>query len=122
MIRLITALSVVALVGACGGSRFSSGNAVGGRAAAHTSAVQFANGPIYTACKTAGRKQASRTRCGCIQAVANRSLNRSDQIRGAGFFKDPQNAQDTRQSDNPASERFWKKWKSYSADSARLCT
>jgi hypothetical protein len=84
--------------------------------------VQFASGPIASACQSAGRKQATRSHCGCVQAVANRSLSRSEQIRGASFFKNPQKAQDTRQSDNPASERFWKKWKAYGTDAARQCT
>ena len=121
MIRLITALSVVALVGACGGSRYSSSNASGARSVYKSASVQFASGPISSACQSAGHKQASRSRCGCVQAVANRSLSRSDQIRGASFFKDPQKAQDTRQSDNAASERFWKKWKAYGDDAARVC-
>ena len=121
MIRLITALSVVALVGACGGSRYSSSNASGARSVYKSASVQFASGPISSACQSAGHKQASRSRCGCVQAVANRSLSRSEQIRGASFFKDPQKAQDTRQSDNAASERFWKKWKAYGDDAARVC-
>jgi hypothetical protein len=121
MVRLITALSVVALVAACGGSRYSSNNAAGARSIPRLASAQFASGPIATACQSAGRKQASRSRCGCVQAVANRSLSRTEQIRGASFFKDPQKAQDTRQSDNAANERFWKKWKAYGADAASLC-
>ena len=127
MLRLITALSVVAFVAACGGSRYSSNNASGARTvykSATPSAarpVLFAAGPIASACQSAGRKQASRSRCGCVQAVANFNLSTIDQRRGAVFFKDPQKAQDLRQSDNAGNERFWKKWKAYGADAARLC-
>jgi hypothetical protein len=126
MYRLITALCVLALVGACGGSRYSSSNAAGNtssgaRTSYQSTTVRFASGPIATACQSAGRNQASRSLCGCVQAVANRSLSRSEQARGAAFFRDPQKAQDTRQSNNPASERFWRKWKAYGDDAALVC-
>ncbi len=125
MIRTVALICVVALVSACGGgSRYSSSNAASVRLdrAPSTPAVLFANGPIAQACRTAGRKQASRSRCGCVQAVADRSLSQSEQRKGAVFFKDPHKAQQTRQSDNPANERFWKKWKAYGNEAARLCT
>jgi hypothetical protein len=133
MVRFITALSVVALVAGCGGTRYSSSNearntsytprAVFKSATAPTARTSyFASGPISAACKSAGRKQATRSRCGCVQAVANQSLSRSEQIRGAAFFKDPQKAQDLRQSGGSANERFWKKWKAYGQEAARICT
>ncbi|MEL6619968.1 MAG: hypothetical protein AAFP16_13910 [Pseudomonadota bacterium] len=84
--------------------------------------VLFATGPIYQACRGAGRDQASRGRCGCVQAVANQSLTNDDQRRGAGFFDDPHQAQVTRQSDRPSDERFWRRWKDYSQSAARICT
>eukprot|EP00581_Thalassiosira_minuscula_P023798 CAMPEP_0184417636 /NCGR_PEP_ID=MMETSP0738-20130409/16004_1 /TAXON_ID=385413 /ORGANISM="Thalassiosira miniscula, Strain CCMP1093" /LENGTH=120 /DNA_ID=CAMNT_0026777413 /DNA_START=30 /DNA_END=392 /DNA_ORIENTATION=- len=114
---LVASLALVALT-ACGGTRYSSSNAVRGT----TPAVLFATGPIYSACQKAGRKQASRARCGCVQAVADRSLNTDDQRRGAAFFDDPHQAQVVRQSDRGADERFWQKWKAYGADAARMCT
>lgn len=123
MVRIIGALSILTLVAACGGTRYSSSNATSTRYAPATSSqVLFASGPIANACRVAGRKQASRARCGCVQAVADRSLTSAEQRRGAAFFNDPHQAQVTRQSDNPANERFWKKWKSYSGDAARLCS
>ena len=124
MVRIIGAFSILLVVAACGGgSRYSSSNASTARyTPVATPSALFASGPIASACRSAGRKQATRTRCGCVQAVADRSLNASEQRRGAAFFKDPHSAQVTRQSDNPANERFWKKWKAYSADAARLCT
>lgn len=127
MIRLITALSVVALVASCGGTRYSSSNSASNRAIfkssnAPSSSALFASGPIATACRKADRKQASRSRCGCVQAVANRSLNAREQSRGASFFNDPQKSQDLRQSDNPANERLWLKWKAFGAEAARVCT
>ena len=67
------------------------------------------------------RKQASATRCGCVQAVANQRLSRADQSRAVGFFDDPQRAQDLRQSDNPAHEAFWQRWKAYGQAAGRIC-
>ncbi len=84
--------------------------------------LAFATGPIYSACRAGGRDQASRARCGCVQAVANRELSANDQRRGAAFFKNPHQAQVTRQSDRPADERFWLRWKAYSQDAARMCS
>ena len=113
---LIAALCAFALT-ACssGGSRYSSANAT------RAPSVMFATGPIYTACLQAGRKQASRAQCGCVQAVANQSLPLNDQRRGAGFFSDPQDAQDVRTSDRPGDERFWLRWKAYGDSAARIC-
>lgn len=128
MLRLITAISVLAIVAACGGSRYSSNNAVGARSTLRSITpstarpVLFASGPIASACRNGGRKQATRDRCGCVQAVADRNLSSTEQRRGVAFFNDPQKAQDLRQSDNSGNERFWKKWKAYGAEAARLCT
>lgn len=127
MVRIIGAFSILVMVAACGsgGSRYSSSNANKPRytpaAAATTPSALFASGPIASACRAGGRKQASRARCGCVQAVADRSLSDADQRKGAVFFKDPHKAQVTRQSDNPANERFWKKWKAFGGDAAKLC-
>ncbi|WP_415919733.1 hypothetical protein [Tateyamaria sp. SN6-1] len=113
----ITLLIVATFVlAACSGNR----NAVTRVAA--PSATLFATGPIYSACRAAGRDAASRSRCGCVQAVANRELDSSDQRRGAGFFSDPHQAQVVRQSDRSIDERFWLRWKAYSDTAARICT
>ena len=84
--RITGALTLLLILAACGGgTRYSSSNASSVRIpTSSTPAVLFANGPIATACKSAGRKQASRARCGCVQAVANQSLSRAEQVRGAG--------------------------------------
>lgn len=113
---LIAALCAFALT-ACssGGSRYSSANAT------RAPAAMFATGPIFSACLQADRKQASRARCGCVQAVANQSLAAGEQRRGAGFFRDPQSAQDVRTSDRPGDERFWLRWKAYGDSAARIC-
>jgi hypothetical protein len=116
---IIAACAAVALTAcASGGSRYSSANA--SRTAAP--AVLFASGPIFAACQRAGRKDASRAHCGCVQAVANQSLAADDQRRGAAFFDDPHLAQTVRQSDRSTDERFWAKWREYGNQAARICT
>ena len=117
----IILLSVAALVlAACsGGTRYSSANAVS-RAAVPS--VMFATGPIYAACRASDRKAADRVRCGCVQAVANRTLSDDEQQRGAGFFSDPHQAQVVRQSDRPRDEVFWTRWRAYGDEAAQLCT
>ncbi|MFY0681019.1 MAG: hypothetical protein JXR13_10630 [Thalassovita sp.] len=79
-------------------------------------------GPIDRACMLSPRDQKSWTLCRCIQRAANDTLSRSDQRRAAKFFRDPQLAQDTRQSDNPASERFWLRYKAFGSTAAAICT
>lgn len=93
------------------------------RAAAITprSGAKFAKGPIYSACLNAGRKAATQSRCGCVQWVADQELTAAQQRRGAGYFRNQQGLQDTRQSDNPASEAFWKAWKAYGQSASRQC-
>jgi hypothetical protein len=120
MVRILALLSLCCLT-ACGGSRYSSANAVTSAATRISPSVAFARGPLQKACMTAGRKQASTARCGCIQAVANDKLSSSDQRRGVKFFTNPQLAQDTRQSDNLNSEAFWLRWKAYGEAAAKIC-
>ncbi|WP_299044088.1 hypothetical protein [uncultured Tateyamaria sp.] len=113
---LIAGAAALGLTACGGGTSYSSQRAVA------AAPVLFATGPIYSACRGAGRSQASRARCGCVQAVANQSLTSSDQNRGAGFFSNPQQAQEVRQSDRAIDERFWTRWKDYSDSAARQCT
>ena len=117
MTRIVILLAVTLALAACGGSRYSSSKAYGGRAAP----VLFATGPLQQACQSDRRKASSRARCGCIQAVANRELSGADQRRGATMFKNPHRLQEIRQSNNAANERFWKAWKAYGQTAAKLC-
>ncbi|APE44544.1 hypothetical protein BOO69_14835 [Sulfitobacter alexandrii] len=123
MIRIGVAIVAVLGLAACGGgSRYSSSNAAaygGGYAAVPV--VPFASGPIQKACEADGRKEASRTRCGCVQAVADQSLSARDQRRGAKMFRDPHQLQEIRQSDNANNERFWKAWKEFGQNAAAVC-
>lgn len=81
----------------------------------------FATGPIYNACLSSDRRQASRAQCGCVQAVANQNLDANDQRRGAAFFKNPHRAQEVRTSNRSMDERFWLRWKAYGDAAAQIC-
>jgi len=83
-------------------------------------AVQ-AGGKIQRACLKADRKAATRNLCSCIQGAADQVLSRSDQRKAAKFFKDPQKAQDTRQSDNASNEAFWQRYKKFGATAKSYC-
>ena len=67
------------------------------------------------------RKARSAERCGCIQAVANDTLSASDQRLAVSFYGDPHKAQEIRQSDNAAHERFWQSYKDYAEAAAAVC-
>lgn len=76
---------------------------------------------IRKACLKADRPNASRALCGCIQSVADQSLNRRDQRMAATFFKDPHKAQVIRQSDRPSHEAFWQRYKAFGAQAEETC-
>lgn len=78
-------------------------------------------GKIERACNASDRN-ASRAVCSCIQDVADQKLTRSDQRLAAKFFKDPQLAQDTRQSDDARLEKFWKRYKTFGQAAAKACS
>ncbi len=79
-------------------------------------------GRIERACKASDRNAASSALCRCIQKAANAKLTFSDRRLAAKFFKKPDLAQETRQSDDPRKERFWKRYKSFSAHAAKVCS
>jgi hypothetical protein len=117
MLRLFTIICMLGALAACGGPRgYNPSGGYGG------GAVLFATGPINSACLSAGRKQASRARCGCIQAVADRELSGADQRRGVRVFKDPHSLQEARQSDRASDNAFWSAWKAYGNTAETLCS
>lgn len=87
-----------------------------------TAPVAQAGGKIQRACIKADRKAATRNLCSCIQDVADQILSRSDQRKAAKFFKDPQKAQDTRQSDNASNEAFWQRYKKFGVTAKSYCS
>lgn len=79
-------------------------------------------GPISRACMASDSKHRSAQVCGCIQQVANQTLDRADQRLAAKFFKKPQMAQDIRMSDNRQHEVFWKKYKEFGDTATKYCS
>lgn len=79
------------------------------------------SGPIYAACLRSGRKAANTRLCGCVQGVASGTLSRGEQQKAASFYADPHRAQEVRQSDNPANEAFWQRYKGYAAQAEQIC-
>ncbi|MEZ5686973.1 MAG: hypothetical protein R3D78_14315 [Paracoccaceae bacterium] len=77
-------------------------------------------GAIDRACEKAGRS-ADRALCGCIQQVADMTLSGADQRRAAEFFKEPDKAQQVRQSDRASDESFWRRYKEFAAAAEGLC-
>ncbi|MEM5467611.1 arginine transporter [Celeribacter marinus] len=112
LIKTILLLSCVALVASCGSRGANRSSSV---------ARAFATGPIYSACMAADRKAATSSTCGCVQAVANQKLSGSDQSKAVAFFKDPHKSQETRQSDNPFNEAFWKRYKAFGSSAQATC-
>ena len=79
-------------------------------------------GPIDRACMTSDRRARSPRLCACIQQVADQTLSRADQRMAAKFFRDPQRAQDIRQSDNRSHETFWRKYRAFGETAAAMCS
>ncbi len=78
-------------------------------------------GPIESACLRSDRPAANRAICGCVQDAANLTLSNSDQKLAASFFKNPQKAQDIRQSDRSSHEAFWKRYREFGAAAETFC-
>jgi len=79
-------------------------------------------GAIERACLQSARASGNRALCGCIQHVADQTLNRGEQRQAARLFKDPQRAQDIRQSSNASHEVFWKRYKAFGATAEATCS
>ena len=81
----------------------------------------YAGDLIQKACLKAGRAGNNVALCSCIQQVADSRLERKDQKLAASFFSDPHKAQVIRQSDRPAHEIFWTKYKEFGAAAEEYC-
>lgn len=68
------------------------------------------------------RNARSNALCGCLQQVANRTLDRGDQRLAAKIFRKPQMAQDIKMSNNANHEVFWKKYKAFGATASNTCS
>lgn len=79
-------------------------------------------GPVESACLRSGREAASRSLCGCIQQIADQTLNRRDQRRAAKFFRDPDLAHTTWISQSSSDDAFWDRYKQFGAMSEAYCS
>lgn len=104
-------------------TRFSSSAALllAGAALAALPAAPAQAKRLERACLNSDRASASPELCGCIQRVADQVLTRSDQRLAASFFKDPQRAQDIRQSDRSDHEAFWKRYRTFGDTATKVC-
>ncbi|HHI70455.1 MAG TPA: hypothetical protein ENJ91_05585 [Rhodobacteraceae bacterium] len=81
----------------------------------------LAAGKIHRACMSSDRPAANRRLCSCIQDAADMVLTNRDQALAAKFFRDPQMAQDIRQSDRASHEAFWQRYKSFGKAAQAFC-
>ena len=114
----VLALSAAMALSACGGGGASNYTTRG----AYAPTQLYATGPLQRACLSQGRKAASSSRCGCVQAVADQQLSSAQQRRGVKAFKDPHKLQEWRQSDRSADNAFWDVWKAFGQTASRVCT
>jgi hypothetical protein len=83
--------------------------------------AQAGLGALDRACRKSNRPSATPEMCRCIQRVANDSLTRSERRKAAKFFKDPQRAQNMRQSDRSSDKIMWKKYKVFGQRAREIC-
>ncbi|WP_241524019.1 hypothetical protein [Oceaniglobus indicus] len=79
-------------------------------------------GTIERACLKSDRRAATRSTCGCIQQVADLTLDRRDQRMAARFFRDPHRAQEVRQSSRSNDEQFWRRYKQFGSTAEAYCS
>ncbi|MFV0512698.1 MAG: hypothetical protein ACK5MY_03535 [Jhaorihella sp.] len=78
-------------------------------------------GVIDRACRQSNRPAATPQMCGCIQEVANSTLNRTERRKVARWFKDPHQAQVVRQSDRRSDAELWERYQAFGDLAARTC-
>ena len=77
---------------------------------------------IERACLHSDRDAKNRALCGCIQQAADLMLSANDQKLAATFYRDPDKAQEIRQSRRLNSEKFWDRYKEYAATAVKYCS
>ncbi|QPM92113.1 hypothetical protein PSAL_033760 [Pseudooceanicola algae] len=79
-------------------------------------------GPVSQAC-LGSSKGAGQTRlCGCIQQVADMTMNRSDQRLAAKIFQEPDRAQEVKMSKRPRDDAFWERYTSFGNAAQAMCS
>lgn len=78
-------------------------------------------GPVENACNSSSRAKGDRALCDCIQQAADRTLSRSEQRRAAGFFNDPDEAQQVRASKSGRDNEFWARYRAFGEMAEAYC-
>lgn len=78
-------------------------------------------GPIERACARSDRSAASPQLCACIQQAADLTLSGRDQRRAAKFFRDPEKAQEVRQSGRRGDAAFWRRYTAFGSTAEAFC-
>lgn len=76
---------------------------------------------IENACLRSDRQAKSRALCSCIQQAANLTLTASDQKLASTFYRNPEKAQELRQSPRRAHEIFWNRYEEYAETARAFC-
>jgi hypothetical protein len=79
------------------------------------------SGPIERACNKSSRDAANRQVCLCIQSVADQILNSTDQRRAAKLLNNPEKAHEVWQSQRPADDAFWERYKVFGVQVETSC-
>ncbi len=80
----------------------------------------FAN-QIERACLQSDRAGTNRAVCGCIQDAANLTLTSKDQRLAATFFRNPDRAQEIRQSSQRGHTTFWQRYRNFGQTAELFC-
>jgi len=79
-------------------------------------------GVIERACMASGRDSANPGLCGCIQDVADATLRGREQRKVAKFFRNPDRAQDVRQSSRSSDRQLWGRYTAFGAAAESSCS
>ncbi|WP_170761863.1 hypothetical protein [Ruegeria lacuscaerulensis] len=77
---------------------------------------------IKRACLASDRTAATRTRCSCIQRVANQALTRSDQKTVAKWFTNPHQAQELKMSQTARDDALWDRYQAFGQMAQAICS
>ncbi|WP_170331329.1 hypothetical protein [Ruegeria arenilitoris] len=77
---------------------------------------------IKRACLASDRSAATRSRCSCIQRVADQALTRSDQKTVAKWFTDPHQAQVLKMSKTARDDALWDRYQAFGQMAQAICS
>jgi hypothetical protein len=78
-------------------------------------------GPIEQACIASGRAGGNQSLCGCVQKVADITLNGADQRLAAQFFTNPDKAEAVRMQSSASANAFWQRYTTFGQQAEMAC-